>query len=331
MVTFSPAPQPDVQARAAVETALLATSRGLGLGNLAQPALWLAACQGQAAAQPVQQARVIVFASGNAIAAHQFQGAGLSALVPEATHEQAKEIADNIGPIHTAARRAEASVRLVQQRAIGGAIDSVDGLTVDELDQALALGVRVADEEADSGADLLLPADISVANSTIAAAVMGTLARIEPVAIVGPGSGLTDAMWKTKVSVIRDAMFRARKVSGDPIKLLQCIGNPDLAAQTALIAHSAVRRTPILLGGCLSAVAAVLAERLSPGTAQWCFAADATAEPAHRQALRELDLSPLVNLNIRANAVGALAVLPLIRTSIELVGDEVASILSGQC
>ena len=329
MLDFPAVPTPDAQARAAVATALHATPRGLSLGNFADPALWLAGCQGQVPAQAIQRARVIVFASNNAIAQRTFQGHGLSAFAPEATGEQIAEIEANIGPIHRLAVAADASVELVKTDICSGSIDVENGLSSEQLNSAMTLGVSCADREIDAGSDLLIPADIAVGNSTVAAAVMGVLSQTEPVAIVGPGSGTTDAMWKTKVSVIRDAMFRARNFATSPHELMQVIGNADLAAEAALIAQAAARRTPVLISGMFTAVAAVLAERLAPGVRAWCFAADITAEPAHVQALKDLELRPLLSLEMNAGqGLGALIALPMIRSSIELINDEVISVSS---
>ena len=327
MVEFSAVPAPDAQAQAAVATALHATPRGLSFGAFASPATWLAGCQSEVPARPLKRARVILFASENAIAHREFQGHGLSAFAPEATGEQVNEVANNVGPIHRLAVAVDASVELIESGITSGAIDVENGLSPETFDTAMKLGTNTADNEIDAGADLLIPADLTVANTTIAAAVMGVLTRTEPVAIVGPGSGTTDAMWKTKVAVIRNAMFRARNFATSPHELLQVIGNADLAAEAALIAQAASRRTPVLISGMFTAVAASIAERLAPGTQAWCFAADITAEPAHVLALQDLELSPLLNLDLSTGqGLGALAALPLIRSSIELVGDEVASV-----
>ena len=110
---------------------------------------------------------------------------------------------------------------------------------------------------------------------------------------------------------------------------MQVIGNADLAAEAALIAQAAARRTPVLISGMFTAVAAVLAERLAPGVRAWCFASDITAEPAHVQALKDLELRPLLSLEMNAGqGLGALIALPMIRSSIELINDEVISVSS---
>ena len=327
MVEFSAVPAPDSQAQLAVATALGATPRGASYGAFAAPAVWLAGCQGNVPATPLKRPRVIVFASENAIAHRTFEGHGLSAYAPEATSEQIEEVNNNAGPIHRLAIAADASVELVILDLTAGAIDAENALSSEDFATALQKGVDTANREIDSGADLLIPADLTVANTTVAAAVMGVLTRTEPVAIVGPGSGTTDAMWKTKVAVIRDAMFRARNFATSPKELLQVIGNADLVAEAALIAQAASRRTPVLISGMFSAVAAAVAERLAPGTQAWCCAADITAEPAHVLALQDLSLTPLLNLDMSTGqGLGGLVALPMIRSSVELIADEVTVI-----
>lgn len=330
MSTFSPAPEIDGQARDAVSVALGATPRGVSFGRLGVPALWLAGCQGEVPPRPLKRARVVVFAGEHAIAHRTYQDAGLSAFAPEATAQQLEELESGAGPIHTLARQAHATVDVVNVAELvgaAGAIDSEDAMDSEVFEAALQLGKKTADAEVDSGADLLIPADLGVGNSTVAAAVMGALTRTEPVAVVGPGSGVTDSMWKTKVRVIRDAMFRARKLSTSPLELIQTCGSPDLAAQMGFIIQAAHRRTPVLLGSPFVAVAGALAEKLAPGTARWCLAASSSSEPAHALALDELGLTPLLSLEMNGGqGLGGLTALPLIHASIELTADEVRDV-----
>src|SRR5690606_6472883 len=137
-------------------------------------------------------------------------------------------------------------------------------MDAEQFARALEIGRRVADQEIDSGADLLIPGDLGVGNTTVAAAVLGAFTATEPVAVVGPGSGITEELWKIKVEAIRDAMFRVRGLTDQPEELLRKIGSPDLVALVAFIAQATARRTPVLLDGAPVTVAAYLAERLSP-------------------------------------------------------------------
>ena len=65
-------------------------------------------------------------------------------------------------------------------RRSSGSIDREDALTREEAERAVALGVRIADEEVDAGADLLVPGDMGIGNTTPAAVLIGLLAGVAP-------------------------------------------------------------------------------------------------------------------------------------------------------
>ena len=56
-----------------------------------------------------------------------------------------------------------------------GAIDREDALTEEQVESALASGRAVADEEIYAGADLLVPGDMGIGNTTVAATLVGAL------------------------------------------------------------------------------------------------------------------------------------------------------------
>ncbi len=139
----------------------------------------------------------------------------------------------------------------------------------------------------------------------------------EPVAVVGRGTGVDDAGWARKTAAIRDALYRTRGLSADPIALLRICGGADLAAMTGFCAQAALRRTPMLLDGVVVTAAALAADRLAPGARQWWQAGHRSTEPAHSLALRELGLSPIVDLGMRlGEGSGALVALPVLRAAV---------------
>ena len=327
---FAPVDSPDADARQRMLEVFAASPRGLSYGRLIGVAGDLAGWQGRVPPAPLQQPRVVIFAGDHGVSAR-----GLSAYAPSASVEQATELQAGGGPAHIFARATGASVRLIdvsldhdawsEERVCrsSGAIDVEDAMTEPELERALEVGRRVADQEVDAGADILIPGDLGVGVTTVAAALMGTYSRTEPVAVVGPGSGINDDMWKVKVSVIRDAMFRARNLRAQPVEVLRCIGSPDLAALVGFIGQAASRRTPVLLDGAPVTVAAYIAFRLSKNVRDWLVAGQLSPEPAHLLALQRLELTPLLALEMSTGqGSGALAALPLIIAASELAADE---------
>ncbi len=259
--------------------------------------------------------RLVVVAGDHGVAA-----AGVSAQDPAATADAVELIRRGAG-VAALAGVAGAGVR-VADVAVGrpaGRIDREDALGVDELEAAVRAGRELADDEAAAGTDLLLVGHLGVGGTTAAAVIVAALTGVEPVAVVGRGSRLDgaaidDATWMRKAAAVRDALRRAKAADRDPAALLRIAGGADLAALAGLLAQSAARDIPVVLDGLVTLAAALVADRLAQGARAWWLAGQAEPEPAHRLALEQLGLSPLLDLGVGGgDGTGALAALPLLR------------------
>jgi nicotinate-nucleotide--dimethylbenzimidazole phosphoribosyltransferase len=327
---FGPVDAPDDQAAAAARARQdqLTKPRG-SLGRLEELSAWVASCQGRCPPRQFQRPRVVVFAGD-----HGVTRAGVSAYPPKVTAQMVANFDAGGAAINALAEVAGASVRVVDiavdtdqpsTPAIGahkvrrgsGNIAVEDALSAEETATAIDAGRRVADEEVDSGADLLIAGDMGIGNTTAATVLIAALTNNEPVAVVGRGTGIDDAGWARKTAAIRDALYRARDVSTDPVGLLRVCGGADLAAIAGFCAQAAMRRTPLLLDGLAVTAAALVAEELAPGAQRWWQAGHRSAEPAHTLGLAHLDLEPLVDLRMRlGEGTGAAVALPILRAAV---------------
>ncbi|MCV7060135.1 nicotinate-nucleotide--dimethylbenzimidazole phosphoribosyltransferase [Mycolicibacterium vaccae] len=327
------APDPDAAEASRVRQTALTKPVG-ALGRLEDLSVWVAACQGACPPRQFERARVVVFAGDHGVAA-----AGVSAYPAEVTAAMVANIAAGGAAVNVLAEVAGAGVRVADMSvdtaeplsaAIGadrirrssGNIAVEDALTPDEVVRAIDAGRRIADEEVDSGADLLIAGDMGIGNTTPATTLIAALTDTEPVAVVGRGTGIDDAGWARKTAAIRDALYRTKRLSADPIALLRICGGADLAAMTGFLAQAAVRRTPVLLDGVVVTAAALAAERLAPGARLWWQAGHRSTEPAHTLALRHLDLEPIVDLGMRlGEGSGALVALPVLRAAVAVLAS----------
>jgi nicotinate-nucleotide--dimethylbenzimidazole phosphoribosyltransferase len=321
-------PDPDVAAAARARHDTLTKPPG-SLGRLEDLSVWVSSCQGVCPPRPFQRARVVVFAGD-----HGVTSAGVSAYPAEVTAQMVANFEAGGAAINVLAEVAGATVRVIDvavaareslSSSIGahkvrrgsGNIAVEDALTDDEVAAALDAGRRIADEEVDSGADILIAGDMGIGNTTPATTLIAALTDSEPVAVVGRGTGVDDAGWARKTAAIRDALFRSRAAAGDPVALLRICGGADLAAMAGFCAQAAVRRTPLLLDGVVVTAAALVAEELAPGARQWWQAGHRSTEPAHAVALRRLDLEPIVDLRMRlGEGTGAAVALPIVRAAV---------------
>lgn len=321
--------RPDDDARRQAEARQLVLTKPRGaLGRLEKLSTWVAAVQGQCPPQSLDRARVVVFAADHGVAT-----SGVSAYPPEVTAQMVQNFVDGGAAVNVLARTLGATVRVVDMgvaASLPGLPDDVarhkvrasgniaveDALTRDEVEVAFGAGVAIADEEVDAGADLLIPGDMGIGNTTPAAALIGLLSSRDAAAVTGRGTGIDDEAWMRKAAAVRDAMRRGRGVKADQLALLATVGGADFAAMTGFLLQAAVRRTPVILDGVVSGACAMVAHRVAYRSAKWWQAGHLSVEPAHEFVLSRLQLEPLLDYRLRlGEGTGALLALPLLRAA----------------
>ena len=330
MTDFESITAPDLEVAAAARARQDRLTKPPGsLGRLEDLSVWVASCQGVCPPRQFQRPRVVVFAGD-----HGVTSAGVSAYPAEVTAQMVANFDAGGAAINVLAEAAGASVRVVdiavdsaeplspsigahKVRRGSGNIAVEDALSAEEAAAAIQAGRRIADEEVDSGADLLIAGDMGIGNTTAATTLIAALTNSEPVAVVGRGTGIDDAGWARKTAAIRDALYRARGLSADPVGLLRVCGGADFAAMAGFCAQAAVRRTPVLLDGVVVTAAALVADRLAPGARQWWQAGHRSTEPAHALALQQLELEPIIDMRMRlGEGTGAAVALPVVRAAV---------------
>ncbi|MCA0328344.1 MAG: nicotinate-nucleotide--dimethylbenzimidazole phosphoribosyltransferase [Actinobacteria bacterium] len=323
---------PDDAARAAAEARQRELTKPTGaLGRLEDLSVWLCGVQGACPPRPLDRVRVVVLAGDHGVA----RTAMTSAYPPEVTAQMVLNFLAGGAAVNVLARQNGASVRVVdvsvdvdwaelgaavpddvvrgKVRRGSGSIDREDAMTREQAEAALELGVRIADEEVDSGADLLIPGDMGIGNTTPAAVITGLYTGKDAASVVGRGTGIDDLAWMRKTAAVRDAMRRGREHRADAVGLLAAVGGPDIAAMTGLLLGAAARRTPVLLDGVVSCAAALVAQRIAFRTREWFLAGHLSTEPAAAAALERLRLDPVVDYGLRlGEGTGALVALPVL-------------------
>ncbi|MFJ9472800.1 nicotinate-nucleotide--dimethylbenzimidazole phosphoribosyltransferase [Streptomyces caniferus] len=306
------------------------------LGRLDELGEWLAAAQQQVPVRPVERPRAVLFAGDHGVA-----GLGVSARPAGGTRDLVRAVLDGSSPAAVLARRAGAQVRVVdlavdcdpeelpedvtrhRVRRGSGRIDIEDALTAEEAEAAFRAGTAVADEEADAGTDLVVLGDLSVGGTTAASTLIAALCGTDASVVTGRGGApIDDLAWMRKCAAIRDALRRARPVLGDQLELLATVGGADLTAMTGFLLQSAVRRTPVILDGVVSAACALVAQRVAFRAPDWWVAGQASGEPGQAKALDRIALNPLLDHGVTAGeGTGALLALPLVQAAAALAAE----------
>ncbi|WP_434741380.1 nicotinate-nucleotide--dimethylbenzimidazole phosphoribosyltransferase [Micromonospora sp. SH-82] len=195
-------------------------------------------------------------------------------------------------------------------------------LTRDEARSAVEIGARVADDLIDGGARILLTGDMGIGNTTPSAALIAAFTGVDPAETTGRGTGVDDATYDRKVSVVRAALSRHRPDPTDPLGTLAAVGGLEHAALAGLILAAAARRTPVLLDGVIAVSAALAAAAFAPAAVGAMVAGHCSAEPGARVALRHLGLDPLIDLGLRlGEGTGALLALPVVTGAVRVLHE----------
>jgi nicotinate-nucleotide--dimethylbenzimidazole phosphoribosyltransferase len=306
------------------------------LGRLDELGGWLSAAQAAVPVRPVERPKVVLFAADHGVAR-----LDVSTRAAGSAHELVRGVLDGSRPVAVLARRSGVPVRVVdvgldcepdalpaevtrhRVRRGSGRIDVEDALTAEEAEAAFRVGTALADEEADSGTDLVVLGDLSVGGTTVAATLIAALCGTDASVVTGRGGvPIDDLAWMRKCAAVRDSLRRARPVLGDQLELLATVGGADFAAMTGFLLQCAVRRTPVILDGVVSAACALVAQRAAFRAPDWWLAGHDSGEPAQAKALDRMAVEPLLAPGVRVGeGTGALLALPLVRAAAALAAE----------
>ncbi|QDS91122.1 Nicotinate-nucleotide--dimethylbenzimidazole phosphoribosyltransferase [Rosistilla ulvae] len=187
-----------------------------------------------------------------------------------------------------------------------------------DFDHAWAVGVERAEAAIAENCQVLIGGEMGIGNTTSATCLIGLLCESQidssVAEIVGRGAGLDDRQLSQKQQVVIAAIERVRRMGTPDAKQIGCeVGGLEIVALAGFYARAAQAGRTLLIDGMIATSAAVLADAIHPGTRCQMIAGHRSTEPAHAAALAKLQLTPILDLQMRlGEATGAIAALPIL-------------------
>ena len=183
----------------------------------------------------------------------------------------------------------------------------------EEAVQAILAGVEIARELRGRGVNLLATGEMGIGNTTTSSALAAVLLNRPVEDMTGRGAGLSSEGLQRKIRAIETAVRVNRPDPGDVLDVLHKVGGLDIAGLAGVFLGGALCRTPVLVDGFISSVAALVAARLCPHCKDYMLGSHASEEPASQLVLSELNLRPFLYAGMRlGEGTGAVAVMPLL-------------------
>ncbi len=280
------------------------------LGRLEELALKLAGITGQARPR-IENKAVVVMAADHGVAAN-----GVSAYPSEVTAQMVLNFLAGGAAINVFARQVGARVAVVdmgvasdlpthpslQVRKIGYGTHNLavgPAMSQSEAEQAIVAGIEVVEAEVAKGLDLIGTGDMGIGNTTPSSAIVAAFTGIAVADVTGRGTGLDEAGWLHKISIIEQALRVNQPDPHDALDVLAKVGGFEIAGLVGVILGAAAHHVPIVLDGFISTAAALVATEFYPPVRDYLIAAHNSVEIGHRVMLERMELNPLLNLNLR--------------------------------
>ena len=183
----------------------------------------------------------------------------------------------------------------------------------EEAVQAILAGVEMAQELRGQGVNLLATGEMGIGNTTTSSALAAVLLNRPVEDMTGRGAGLSSEGLQRKIRAIETAIQVNRPDPNDVLDVIHKVGGLDIAGLAGVFLGGALCRTPVLVDGFISSVAALVAARLCPHCKDYMLGSHASEEPASQLVLSELNLRPFLYAGMRlGEGTGAVAVMPLL-------------------
>ena len=320
----------DAAAREAAQRQWDSIAKPLGsLGALEKLVMDIAALTGDAHVD-ISRRAVVVCCADNGVVAE-----GVTQTGQEVTARMAAEMVSMSSSVCRMAKTAHADVIPVDLGMVcrvEGVLDRhvMDGtedmarrpaMTRVQALQAVAVGVNLVKELKDQGYRLLISGEMGIGNTTTSSALVASLLNLPAETVTGRGAGLSDTGLQRKIWAIERAITVNRPDPKDPLDVLSKLGGLDICGMAGLFIGGAIFGVPVIIDGFISAVAALMAEKLCPGASVAMIPSHCSEEPAAKRVLAALNKYAIIFANMRlGEGTGGVCLLPLLDMALAVYG-----------
>lgn len=199
-----------------------------------------------------------------------------------------------------------------------GTADISQGPAMTRADAArcVMFGARVAMDAAVAGADLIAAGDMGIGNTTASAAVAAAVTGASAQDATGAGAGRTADELARKAAVVAAALRVNAPDGADGLDTLAKVGGFEIGALAGAALGAAAARRIVIADGFISGAAMLIANALCPLAREYMIASHRSAERGHGVVLSHLNLTPLLELDMRlGEGSGAVLAMPIVEAA----------------
>ena len=198
-------------------------------------------------------------------------------------------------------------------------------MSLAQVEQGLCYGEALVEQAINDGRFVLLLGEMGIANTSAAAAIFSALTPYSVEQCVGKGTGITDEQLSVKITLIKAALTRLKKLkpsekSEDPIiqikTMLSEVGGFEIVQMVGTILAAAKAKLPVVIDGFIVSVAALVAIKIDSNVKDYLIFSHLSQEQGHQLLLKEIGALALLSLELRlGEGTGAALSFPLLQAA----------------
>lgn len=173
-----------------------------------------------------------------------------------------------------------------------------NAMTYEEAIEGILIGIEAVKNAKKEGYKILGVGEMGIGNTTTSSSILASLTDLKAEEVVGRGAGLLNEAYLKKIEIVKKSIEINKPKKDDPIDIISKVGGFDIAGMTGVFLGAAYYKIPVVIDGLISAVAALLAFRLNSKVRGYMFTSHESKEIGFKFAMRELNLNPILNLNM---------------------------------
>lgn len=194
-------------------------------------------------------------------------------------------------------------------------------MTREEAVKSIENGIDLFEEEFNKNhIDIIGTGDMGIGNTTPSSAIASVITGKPAEDTTGKGTGIDNKTLSKKIEAIKKAIRINKPNKKDGVNVLSKVGGFEIGGLAGIILAAASKRVPVIIDGFISGAAALIAYQLEPKIRDYIIAAHSSVEKGHKLILKYLDLTPLLDLQLRlGEGTGAALAMYLVEASIKIL------------
>jgi len=173
-------------------------------------------------------------------------------------------------------------------------------MTRDQMQKALETGMQIfLSAHAKRPIQIVGLGEMGIGNTTSASAIICAITGISPDQATGRGTGVDNKGLEHKTKVIERVLAFHQPNPANGFEILEKIGGFEIAGIAGAILAAASKGCAVVLDGVISTAAGLVAHTINPLVQGYLISGHKSVEPAQKAALTHMDLTPVIDFNMR--------------------------------